>query len=672
MRRPTYYAHAFSQSGCEAGSRFPTIRRSWSGLPGTRIGGYNVRVKPSSLHRFLVTHGYETAYREDGFAECLLAYRDERWLGRGIDREGALLDAISHAFPSNLARTLLEKAIATFEEAVEGQAAQDVTEPVAVRSPTLPSRAPSTEIPPLPALTSIEVNVVDDTEDEDAKAPVSTVVRSTPAVVRPSLSEAEALARLAELRATIEADAEELGLCSPPRQRLVLLAWMARARSYQDEAPPSGRIYDAVRGFAKLIGQLAKDWWPGNVPALQITSRPVDALKTLPPPDSAPPMTWAAVADLAERALHAMEQEDAAKDRDDYGWADAHRLHPPPEDPDEVLREMLAQIEAISPLGKLPEANEVPSPDKLVEWVRKLRWIRDSVEDARTWGRIAGRLRYWARKERETAVAAKELEPTFVPDRPWAFVLRAEAMALADAQRKLEEDARRAEELRQVLEEAPRPESNPTVEELAAWLGRALPYTDTYQAEVAKAMLPFREQVLSLDASNIEGADRRIRRRLAKLRETLADPGSIEQPPASTRRAVSVVQPVEDLVNDLNSTKGELRRRVIEHTRGRRAVFISNRTDEDLRERVGELFDFEVLDWVEAEPRRIDALADTIAAGAYDFVLGATGFMDHTVDGKLSRACKRTNARYIRVNRGRPTACLRAVARSLGELNDAA
>ena len=642
---------------------------SWYGLLAWVVDGYNVQVTPFLLHRFLIIRGYETAYREDGFAECLLVHGDERWLGRGPDRERALLDAVAQAFPSSLARTLLEKAIEDLEKTVEPAELQGVEQEPLYRSPTQPSPPLETALPQtLTALAEANV-VVEVSEEQDSKAPISRVVPSSSAIVRTTLSEEEALTKLSELRATIESDAEELGLCAPPRQRLVLLAWMARARSYQDDAPPSSRIYDAVRAFAKTIGQLAKDWWPGNVPALQITSRPVDALKTLPPPDSAPPMTWGAVADLAELALRQMEQEDSARDRDDYGWADTQRLLPAPEDADEVLREMLAQIEKIAPLGRLPEAGEVPSADRLLEWVRKLRWVRDGVEDVRTWGRIAGRLRFWARKERE---ASKELEPTFIPDRPWAFVLRAEAMATADAQRKLEEETRRAEELGRVLEEAPRPEASPTTEELAAWLAKALPFTDTFQAEVANAMLPFRDQVLSLDVSNIEGADRRIRRRLAKLRESLDNPASIEHPPASTRRAVSVVQPVEELVTEASSPNSELRRRVVEHTRGRRAVFVSNRADEDLRERVGELFDFEVLDWVEAEPRRIDALADTIAAGAYDFVLGATGFMDHTVDGKLSRACKRTSARYIRVNRGRPTACLRAVARSLGELNDAA
>lgn len=642
------------------------------------LAGYNVVMSPSQLQRLLSAYGYEAAYREDGFAECLLANGDEHWLGRGLDRERALLDAIAKAFPSRLSRSLLDlelaKSTADAPSAESPAEAPDFVLPRAI--PTQPSSEPEPEIEaPVFEEPAFEAAPL---AEELEKPPVEDVPITPPprpaAMSRTRVPEAEALGKLSELRATIEADQEELGLCSPPRQRLVLLAWMARARAFQEEAESSGRIYDAVRTFAKTIGQLAKDWWPGNVPALQISSRPIDALKTLPAPDSAPPMTWAAVADLAELALEQMEQEEAARDRDDYGWADAHRLVPTPEDPDELLRELLAQVEKLAPLGRLPEPGEIPTAERLVEWIRKLRWLRDSVEDARSWGRLAGRMRFWARKERDAfAVAAREIEPNFVPERPWALVLRAEAMATADAQRRLEEEARRAEELGRVLEDAPRPEASPSVEELAAWLARALPFTDAYQAEVAGAMLPFRERVLELDPANIEGADRRIRRRLAKLRESLANPSTLEHPPASTRRAVSVVQPVDELlVPELSSDGSELRKRVVEHTKGRRAVFVSNRSDEGLRERIEELFDFEVLDWVEAEPRRIDALSDTIAAGAYDFVLGATGFMDHTVDGKLSRACKRTEARYIRVNRGRPTACLRAVARSLGELHDAA
>lgn len=631
-------------------------------------------MSPSTLHRFLNTHGYEAAYREDGFIECLLAFREERWLGRGLDRERALLDAVKKAFPSELARALLEIAVAEIEgPAVEAngaveEEAEAAPEPIVLEEPGAPEPEPEGQETVVAEAQAEAVQAAEVVEKaEEAKAPPP-----KPTLPRTRFNEEEALGFLSELRATIEADAEELGLCSPPRQRLVLLAWMARARAYQDDAPSSGRIYDSVRSFAKLIGQLAKEWWPGNVPALQITSRPMDALKTLPPPDSAPPMTWSAVADLAEQALDAMEREDSARGRDDYGWSDAERLLPPPENPDELLGELLAEVEALAPLGRLPEVGEVPTLDRLTEWVRKLRWLRDSVEDVRAWAKLAGRLRFWTRKERDS-VANRELDPNFQPDRPWAMVLHAEAMAAADAQRRLEEEARRAEELGALLDSAPSPGAEPTIEELSSWLARALPFTDAYQAEVAGAMLPFRDQVLELDANQIEGADRRIRRRLAKLRESLADPASLEQPPASTTRAISMIQPVEEvLVAEFSSPGSELRQRVLSHTKGRRAVFISNRSDEDLRERLEKLFDFEVFDWVEADPRRIDALADTIAAGAYHFVLGATGFMDHTVDGKLSRACKRTEARYIRVNRGRPTACLRAVARSLGELHDAA
>lgn len=620
-------------------------------------------MSPSPLQKLLIAHGYDLVFRDHGWAECLLERGEERWFGQGKDREGALLHVVSQAFPSALARSLLEQALDASSEAAADLSEPPVAEAQEGEATTAESEAPQEPLPAVPA----EVPTM-----PTAAAPsvASAEVPKVPPVWAARISEAEAIEGLANLRATVEIDSEELGLCAPPRQRLVLLAWMARARAYQEDAASSSRVYEAVRSFAKLIGQLAKEWWPGNVPALQISSRPIDALKTLPAPDSAPPMTWSAVADLAEVALYQMEQDEILRGRDDYGWADAARLLPPPDAPDELLAALVARVEAIAPLGKLPESAELPSADTLLEWVRKLRWLRDGVEDVKSWARLAGRLRFWSRRDRDTfATASRELDHLFVPERSWALVLRAEAMATADAQKRLEEEARRAEELQRLLEEAPKPDDAPSEEVLAAFLARALPFTDTFQEAIASVVLPFRDSILEIDPANLEGADRRIRRRLAKLQDFLAQSSRFESPPASVQRAISEVRPVEELLDiELPNPGSELRRRVMGHTKGRRAVFVSNRTDEGLRERIEELFDFETLDWVEAEPRRIDSVAETIAAGTYDFVLGATGFMDHTVDGKLSRACRRTEARYIRVNRGRPVACLRAVARSLGEL----
>lgn len=54
-----------------------------------------------------------------------------------------------------------------------------------------------------------------------------------------------------------------------------------------------------------------------------------------------------------------------------------------------------------------------------------------------------------------------------------------------------------------------------------------------------------------------------------------------------------------------------------------------------------------------------------IASGRYNMVLSATGFLYRRVDGQLADACRGVGIRYIRVDKGRPMASLRALARDL-------
>lgn len=104
---------------------------------------------------------------------------------------------------------------------------------------------------------------------------------------------------------------------------------------------------------------------------------------------------------------------------------------------------------------------------------------------------------------------------------------------------------------------------------------------------------------------------------------------------------------------------------VLVRTRGKRALFVSNRTDNTLQDRLDTLLCLDSLEWAEATPRRIDAAVEAIAAGTYDLVVGATGFLNHTDDGRLARACRGAGVPYIRADRGRAGAVLRAIARDL-------
>jgi hypothetical protein len=100
-------------------------------------------------------------------------------------------------------------------------------------------------------------------------------------------------------------------------------------------------------------------------------------------------------------------------------------------------------------------------------------------------------------------------------------------------------------------------------------------------------------------------------------------------------------------------------------TEGRRALFVSNRHDPPLQTKLEGLLGLSVT-WCEGSPRRVQAQCERIAHGAFDLVLSATGFQDHAADGVLARAARAASVPLVRVDRGRPLACVRAIARELG------
>ena len=95
------------------------------------------------------------------------------------------------------------------------------------------------------------------------------------------------------------------------------------------------------------------------------------------------------------------------------------------------------------------------------------------------------------------------------------------------------------------------------------------------------------------------------------------------------------------------------------------ALFVSNREDPMLRDRLTKALGWEI-EWTTAEPRRISSIASAIGRGKYRVVLSATGFQDHSTDIALARAAAGSSTLYVRVNRGRIAACARALARELG------
>lgn len=593
------------------------------------------------IRLFLDSAGYGIVYREQGWIECLLVRGEaERWVGRGDDHDTALLHALSQAFPSQAARTALMTALlvaqrgpATEAEPANGAGHEDGAP--AAASPLTANdgdggRPEDGIAPPADHL----LDVVGSEARADHRLPAATPP--------PPLDARAALVQVRELRQRILADEPDVAVLAPGRQRLVLLGWIAQARSHQEDLPELGPVQCAVQEIAHLLGGLARTWWPGSVSALQLRAQPVQALALLRLTARQAPTSWKQVADLADQELHAVEERDEADGLDDRGWGDEALLAPPPQDPDGLLEDILT---AMGPDGGIPQLRQV------MQWARSIRWLRGSVQQVDQWATVLGLLRRWIQEYPDLACAARLLEPEYRPNRPWAEVFRREAA-----------NARRAQEAAEVLAAAPTADRPIGPDGLREWLFHALPYTDTHHEAVVAAMTPFAAQILLMESARLPS--RRLRRRLLKLQEALQQE---TVPSLQTESTHDLIQMAHAGVGAQGSIRHDdsdgIRRRVRQLTRDKRALFVGNRSDPELRQRLVELFHLADLAWAGSEPRRVDGAVQAIAGGAYDIVFCATGFLEHKVSTKLIDACRATDVRFYRVNRGRPLTCLLAVAR---------
>jgi hypothetical protein len=72
------------------------------------------------------------------------------------------------------------------------------------------------------------------------------------------------------------------------------------------------------------------------------------------------------------------------------------------------------------------------------------------------------------------------------------------------------------------------------------------------------------------------------------------------------------------------------------------------------------------LDWCDGSPRRLQSAVRRSQQGAYELVIAATGFMNHSTDRALGPACKQAGVPYAHAYRGRTLACARAIATAVG------
>jgi hypothetical protein len=453
-------------------------------------------------------------------------------------------------------------------------------------------------------------------------------------------------AELAVVAARVEAGIPEAALLSPALQRLFVLGWISRARYLEQAAGSTLEAAEATRTLARRLTTCCKLWWPGSVTALQLEATPAGAAQEAGLP---PATTWKDVAESVEYRLAALVEEPPADD----GWLDGEALLPAPGSPGRILRSAERTVAAhFGPLDQPPptEVPALPAAEEfaLVEAAIGLRWVRTSTTEAERWGAAMGRLRWLVGRRRGGAELPRILDPLSAPQAGWA-----REHLLAQARR---------------LQLAPPPDEPAG---LLDWLTVLFDALDG--PTLARALGELRTQgghlvvprVLELSEEGFPASSRRLRRRLRTLQETLrapvpaaAAPDAGAAPGGDDAGAPGEGSPHPE---DLDAVTREIRDRLP----GARALFVSNRQDPVLRAALTELLGFDI-HWCTIEPRRVAAAGDAIRRRRFDVVLSATGFQNHSVDQALARAAESVSVRYVRVNRGRPAACVRALARSLG------
>lgn len=591
--------------------------------------------------RLLRNLGYGCRSRRAGWVEVLLWRADERWQGQGIDRAAALDDALARMFPSQAAHHALCAAHVAAESASDAHAAAPVAE-----EPLL--------LPPTP---------------ESVAAPALAVVPYRQPPPGPSASELDGLhEELGELTTTLESLFVDVLDWSPERQRLIVLAWVAQARDIQDRAHHDPTIERRVSGLCSRLVRLTKIGWPGNVAALGLHATVGECLADLGAVAAGPVPSWSTVVDAAEAQLEELDRKALACGIDEQGWADADRLLPAPPDPRSLSNAVRADLEAWT--GPIPDAqaildgaafegepprsllHDLPvdrTRGELLQLARKLRWLRGS--DVCGWGEMLGRVRWIA--DRASRFASSELaavlDPQQLPRASWARECGFDPEARARKQR-------RRELFRELNQLVP---GDPAA--LQSWILRAMELgNEMGNDKLAGALRDRAQEVLALPAEGLPERSQRSRlRRLQGILGGGAVPAPAEETeetePADSESAAPEAEPAPDLPA-----------RVLEFTRGKRALIACNRPDPEHDEELQRLLDLERIERCELGPRRVESASERIRSGTYDFVLAATGFMPHKVEHTLRAACRARGIRYIRINRGRPGACVRHIARELG------
>ena len=602
--------------------------------------------------------GYAVAWA-DGGAACTVRGEDERFEGSGADAATALTDALRAMLPTKVAR-------ASFDVQVDRRAA-------ALSADTAPPRAPIEPVRdrPRPQMTTVTEGFASSGPRGPSRMVVTTFGGGTPPVLRPAPAPSassidpdassrtlftveDALADLGSVRARIEDAVGEVALMAPTLQRAHVLAWISRARSIEEQYPTERMVQHTTQNIARRLTHLCKIWWPGTVRALQLHTTVEQASRSVEPAPRPMPRRWAELAELLETRLDTAVNQPGFDD----GWLDGSAQFPPASDRPQLFAKLRSTVERIA--GSLTQppvdrADSVRVSDgdvlELIEVAQRLRWLRASAPDAELWGAAVGRIRFLVTGLGDRGSALKSvLDPGYRPRGTWYEYLN----------RAKRED---------VIAARP-PASEKTA--FIAWLIGAF---DTLSSkDLTPIVVDIKDDVLALVEGDMPGNDRRLRRRLRDLQDALNEPADLDVEAAAASAAASAKAEAGDSLAAAAAAEaafetvtekllGQIRARLP----AQRALFVSNREDPDLRTRLEAALGLEIT-WCVADPRRIEAAGKAIQRSAYDLVLSATGFQDHSTDAALSRACAAATpkVRYVRVNRGRLAACARALARDLG------
>ncbi len=534
----------------------------------------------------------------------------------------------------------------------------------------LPAVVPAPE-PSAPVLADASATVVPAREVTASEAPAEAPHAASHPAQSPSAAEAsrsiavekparvrtaDALEAVEKVLAEIEERLPHLARMCSERQRLHMLAWICRARAIEEGQPGAREVEHAVARVARRLTEIGKMFWPGSVRALQLSARPADVRREMHASWASEPASWREATVLSERLLSEHLAKSAEAGLDEDGWADGAARSPRPSDPDGLFEEVDAELKAmLVPPGEVPNARlgELAAPSSTSSWRPPASCAGCAATCATTWlgaspwGGSGAPCPAWA-----TAAGASATPSITAPShrRPGPSCSGRCRPSLPRRRGRARTSCRAA-----------LPAASTTKEGLLAWLIRAFDVLNT--PDLVALVLPLKAELVGWGDDVLNHPDRRIRRRLRELvkrvlsEEAVAAPKAPEPPVRDEENAAD--EPIAQHALDA------LAARVRAQTRGRRVLFVSNREDPELGARLSELLGITIA-WCDGSLRRVQAQCERITRGSYDLVLSATGFQVHGVDSALARASSAASIPYVRVNRGRPVACVQAIAREFG------